>query len=201
VGSAITPTGRHVEVRSIADSPDRRALWADGWHGAGALTAEGQDAGGLMNPMIQRLALENALLREQFNDAHARLQRLEDEKSRWMDEGVFDLANTLCHSSVVDLRGSARQASLSDPSPELPSPLLLDLSPVSALSTKLRRGVEQKRSSELMRENEELRQELAEASTMGETLETQQKQAEERMLQLEQEQAWLIERFAEREED
>ncbi|CAK0834602.1 unnamed protein product, partial [Prorocentrum cordatum] len=116
----------------MADSPACGVLWTDRWPGASAMLTEDQDLRGLFNPMIPQLSQDNALLREQLNDAHVRLQRLEEEKSQRPDERAFDLANTVCQSSVVVLQSYDRRAELPE-LPKCPSPLVPDLSPVSAM--------------------------------------------------------------------
>jgi len=87
------------------------------------------------------------------------------------------------------------------PTPRLASavgtaPLTTDVTPAYSMESELRRRQEELRSKELRRQNEMLRRELARAGEAGEALEFQKEVAEERMLELEQEQQWLRERFA-----
>jgi len=144
-------------------------------------------------PTIQRLVCENATLREAFDDANKRLSRLEEEKLRFLDEGVFDLVNSVCGHTGGSATGGPDV--WNSESAVTMSPQQLALSPNSALAARVRRSAEERRSVELSGENEELRRELARASELGEALEQQQQAAEDRMHSLEQEQAWLAERF------
>jgi len=72
----------------------------------------------------------------------------------------------------------------------------MDLSPGWAAAAELRRREEELRSAELRVENEKLRRELARAGEVGDSLEQKQQQAEDRMLELEQERRMLRERIA-----
>lgn len=47
------------------------------------------------DPAIQRLLVENSSLRAAFDGISQRLARVEDEKSRFFDEGIFDLVNSI----------------------------------------------------------------------------------------------------------
>jgi hypothetical protein len=53
----------------------------------------------LLVPTIERLAAENVALREACAEANERLVQLEEEKQRFLDEGVFDLVNSVCGKS------------------------------------------------------------------------------------------------------
>jgi len=191
LGSAISP-GRGAAA-SIGCSPCPQP------HANGTVAAITPD-----NPLahrIQGLVTENASLREAFSEANRRLSRLEDEKLRFFDEGIYDLVNSVCGQTgsgrnpedTVAAPGTRPRIRSCD-APLSMSPM--SLSPASALAAQLRRSEEEKRSEELSGENEELRQELARASEVGEALEQQQQAAEDRMHALEQEQVWLAERFA-----
>jgi len=138
-----------------------------------------------LGPTIKRLIQENMTLREAFDDASQRLAMLEEEKWRFLDEGVFDLVNSVCVRKTPNLR-KPHQLAIAVP----PISTFTPLSPAASAAS-VRRYEEDKRSSELSGENEELRQELARASEVGEALEQQQQAAEDRMYALEQEQALL----------
>jgi len=188
---ALSPGRAHGDYPSAAFSPAQLSQTST----CGIVTGSAADY--VLAPTIQRLVHENATLREAFNDASRRLSRLEDDKWRFFDEGVFDLVNSVCAQSGCGQAGERSMPqvrSLQPPStaPILPVPVsLATASPPHAL-----RLEEEKRSAELSGENEELRLELARASEVGEALEQQHQAAEDRMLALEQEQAWLAERLA-----
>lgn len=145
---------------------------------------------------LKKLVAENTALREAWNDANKRISRLEDEKMRFFDEGIYDLVNAVCGQKPGEplRRRTFEQLQSSPTSLQSPPPATM-LSPTSLQSARSRRQEAEKRSAELCGENEELRRELARASEVGEALERQQQQAEDRMHALEQERAWLAERL------
>jgi len=51
---------------------------------------------------LEHLVQENVALKEAFLDANKRLSRLEDEKHRFFDEGIFDLVNSVCDRKPAD---------------------------------------------------------------------------------------------------
>lgn len=51
---------------------------------------------------LERLVQENESLKAAFLDANKRLSRLEDEKHRFFDEGIFDLVNSVCDRKPAD---------------------------------------------------------------------------------------------------
>jgi len=55
----------------------------------------------LLVPTIERLAAENVALREACAEANERLAQLEEEKQRFLDEGVFDLVNSVCGKNIT----------------------------------------------------------------------------------------------------
>lgn len=156
-----------------------------------AMTAEK-----LLVPTIQRLVVENASLREAFNHANQRLMQLQEEKQRFLDEGIYDLVNSVCgQTGKCGPRKNGAQLQ-----PRIADGLSIPLSPCarapeSVLSAQLRLSEEKKRSEEFTGENEELRRELARSSEEGEVLEQEQRAAEDRMHQLEQQQVWLADWF------
>jgi len=90
----------------------------------------------LLVPAIERLAVENAALRQSVALANERLSQLEEEKQRFLDETVFDLVNSVCGKTRISRRmsdcaasggSSASRGSLEQ---QLPS---VNLSPKSAL--------------------------------------------------------------------
>jgi len=133
----------------------------------------------------------------------------------FIDEGVFDLVNSVCGQSVGGQNGGLRlngrtvvrqllpdadpceALATMSPVPATPavamSPLLL--SPESAVASRTRRLEEERRSAELSGENEQLRRELARSSEVGEALQQQHQVAEDRMFALEHERVWLTERL------
>jgi len=152
-------------------------------------------------PTLEQLVQENATLREAFSETNKRLLRLEDERSRFFDEGIFDIVNAVCVQS--DSTGScddvvSRFRNFSALSTRLPHNLSGSppVSPGSVSSTQVR-YFEEKRSAELSSQNAELRAELAKAGEVGESLELQQRAAEDRTHVLEQERARLMERLRE----
>mmetsp|Transcript_90939 Transcript_90939/g.180802 ORF Transcript_90939/g.180802 Transcript_90939/m.180802 type:complete len:333 (-) Transcript_90939:34-1032(-) len=63
----------------------------------------------LLVPTIERLAAENVALREACAEANERLAQLEEEKQQFLDEGVFDLVNSVCgKSGTANADGSFR---------------------------------------------------------------------------------------------
>jgi len=151
---------------------------------------------------LQQLVHENATLRQAFNEASQRMAALEDEKTHFFDQGVFDLLNSVCAQtgaghSYEDLLGRKQGfrnggGGGSRNVGQLGSPeSLVELSASTA-----HRAEEEMRSAELSGENAELRRELIYASELGEALEQQQRRVEDRMHSLEQERAWLAERLA-----
>lgn len=148
------------------------------------------------DPIVQRLVQENTALREAWHETTSRILRLEDEQRGFFDEGVFDLVNAVCNQqSGRSGQQSGRSGSgpvLAPTSGQQP-PIVHALSPEAGAARS--RTTELERSAKLSGENEELRLELARASEVGETLERQQQVAEERMLALEQERAWLIDQL------
>lgn len=153
---------------------------------AAALLLEAANTDNALAPTLQRLIQENESLREAFSDASQRLSQLEDEKLRLLDEGVFDLVNSVCGKPTVDIGRAIAGQGMS----------VVAMSPEKAVTTELRRAEEETRSAQLSGENEELRQELVRTARMGEALERQQQVAEDRMHALEQEKVWLAERSA-----
>lgn len=156
--------------------------------------------------IVQRLLHENASLRHAFSEASRRLARIEDDKSRFFDEGIFDLVNSVCGQSgstgsCDDLVSRFRGQWPRRPSPDasaactplgnLMGPLL---SSSSDISMSLSRP-EGQRAAELSGENAELRRELEQASKVGEALEWKQRAAEERTHDLEEERLQLVERL------
>jgi len=169
-GCSNEPSVASVQVRDSASST------------GGAHSARGSDA--TLEPTIQELLHENATLKEAFSEANRRLARLEEEKSRFFDEGVFDLVNSVCGQSgstrsYGDLVARLRGLAGFEPSPKMS--LQLPLSPT--------------RSENLGKENAKLRRELARATELGETLEQQQRAVEDRAHALEQERAFLADRL------
>lgn len=162
----------------------------DGKEVAGVAGGGHADIG--LAPTIQRLMHENTALREALEDANGRLSRLEDEKLRFFDEGIFDLVNSVCGQAGDGARGGD-----DDVVAQLKTwDLLASPKEANALSlSQSRRYEEEKRSAELSGENEELRRELAYAREVGDALEQQQQAAEDRMHSLEQEQMWLNSRL------
>lgn len=45
---------------------------------------------------MRQLMLENQALREAFGDTQKRLMELEDERQCFLDEGVYDVVNSIC---------------------------------------------------------------------------------------------------------
>jgi len=182
----------------------------------GASVSASPEAGAASDlvPSVQRLVEENSSLREAFHDANRRISHLEEEKSRFFDEGVFELVNSVCgappgsavleascENLVARLQGLASEHG-TRPSPacgtsEAP-PASSALSPTSdtapALSAFASEG--DQRSDALSGENAELRRELMRASELGEALEQQQRVAEDRMHKLEGERTWLAQRLS-----
>lgn len=180
----------------------------------GVIASTGENG---LAPTLEQLVQENATLREAFSETNKRLLRLEDERSRFFDEGIFDIVNAVCVQS--DSTGScddvvSRFRNFSALSTRLPHNLsgashrneTMDIgiagegsppvSPGSVSSTQVR-YFEEKRSAELSSQNAELRAELAKAGEVGESLELQQRAAEDRTHVLEQERARLMERLRE----
>lgn len=58
-------------------------------------------------PTIDRLVHENKTLKEVVLDANRRLTRLEDEKWHFLNEGVFDLVNSICGRDISDGKPAA----------------------------------------------------------------------------------------------
>lgn len=203
VCSPVPPTGHAVDIASTAYSPSA----VSGCYHASSTTDE----------RMRQLILENQALREAFSDTQKRLMKLEDEKRGFMDEGIYDVVNSICghamgsrpmrmnfnsrdenvaecmHSQgaiTFSLTGSS-DVPIIEPCPNVlsPSAILapLALSPESAAITIARRNEEERRSAELSGENDELRRELARASEVGEALEQQKIAAEDRVHTLEQE--------------
>lgn len=167
----------------------------------------------LLVPTLQRLVEENTTLREAFQDANRRLSQLEEEKSRFFDEGVFELVNSVCGAppGSADLDSScenlvARLQGLTGDSSVRPSPSpthAVAATPVFHLPPEAQASLAMpplpaapERSDALSGENAELRRELMRASELGEALEQQQRTAEDRMHKLEEERAWLAQHLA-----
>lgn len=154
--------------------------------------------------VVQRLLQENASMAK-------RLARIEDEKSQFFDEGIFDLVNSVCGQSgstgsYDDLVARFRRQWPMRPSPDaseahspiasnLMGPILASSSDISlSLGASCRNGEDQ-RAVELSGENAELRRELEQASRVSEALEWQQRAAEDRTHDLEEERLQLVERL------
>jgi len=58
-------------------------------------------------PTIDRLVHENKTLKEVVLEANRRLTRLEDEKWHFINEGVFDLVNSICGREISDEKPAA----------------------------------------------------------------------------------------------
>eukprot|EP00419_Tripos_fusus_P090937 CAMPEP_0172871478 /NCGR_PEP_ID=MMETSP1075-20121228/92106_1 /TAXON_ID=2916 /ORGANISM="Ceratium fusus, Strain PA161109" /LENGTH=442 /DNA_ID=CAMNT_0013721727 /DNA_START=200 /DNA_END=1525 /DNA_ORIENTATION=+ len=80
----------------------------------------------LLVPAIERLAVENAALKQSVAQANERLSQLEEEKQRFLDEAVYDLVNSVCGKRIARSRGSSPLCG----SPEL-KPLSVNLSPTT----------------------------------------------------------------------
>jgi hypothetical protein len=204
VCSPVPPTKGHaVDIASTAYSPSA----VSGCYHASSTTDE----------RMRQLILENQALREAFSDTQKRLMKLEDEKRGFMDEGIYDVVNSICGHAMgsrpmrmnfnsrdenvaecmhgqgaitFSLTGSS-DVPIIEPCPNVLSPTAilapLALSPESAAITIARRNEEERRSAELSGENDELRRELARAGEVGEALEQQKIAAEDRVHALEQE--------------
>lgn len=159
--------------------------------------------------IVQQLLQENASLRDAFSEASRRLARIEDDKSRFFDEGIFDLVNSVCGQSgstgsCDDLvsrfrrqwpnRPSADASEAHTPVGSMMGPILSSSSDIS-MSLGAGRSCDDQRAAELSGENAELRRELEQASKVSEALEWQQRAAEERTHDLEEERLHLVERL------
>ena len=57
---------------------------------------------------MRQLMLENQALREAFGDTQKRLMELEDERQSFLDEGVYDVVNSICGQTGISPRGDAK---------------------------------------------------------------------------------------------
>lgn len=159
--------------------------------------------------VVQRLLHENASLRDAFGEASRRLARIEDEKSRFFDEGIFDLVNSVCGQpastgSIDDLVARLRQqwhtssppdaSEAHSPAEGMMGPVLASSSDISlSLDAACSIGEDRRGAVELSGENAVLRRELEQASRVSEALEWQQRAAEDRTHDLEEERVRLVE--------
>lgn len=193
------------EAASTACSP---SLYSIGGGGAGSSTADER---------MRQLKLENQALREAFGDTQKRLMELEDERQSFLDEGVYDVVNSICGQTGLSPRdakcmmgdventkktsggGTVTYHIGSTDFPE--HPLTFSGSPVatspSAAQILARRSEQDLRSAELSGENDKLRRELERTTKILEVLEQQKHQAEDKMMALEQEHTALLRRLAE----
>lgn len=196
------------EAASTACSP---SLYSIGGGGAGSSTADER---------MRQLKLENQALREAFGDTQKRLMELEDERQCFLDEGVYDVVNSICGQTGLSPRenakclmgsaenhqktGSGGTVTYHIGSTDLPAehPLTfcgspVATSPMSVAQILQRRSEQDLRSAELSGENDKLRRELERTSKILEVLEQQKHQAEDKMMALEQEHTALLRRLAE----
>lgn len=191
------------EAASTACSP---SLYSIGGGGAGSSTADER---------MRQLKLENQALREAFGDTQKRLMELEDERQSFLDEGVYDVVNSICGQTGLSprdakcLMGDVENKKTSGGgtvtyhigSTDFPDPLTFSGSPVatspSAAQILARRSEQDLRSAELSGENDKLRRELERTTKILEVLEQQKHQAEDKMMALEQEHTALLRRLAE----
>jgi len=202
--------GQIADAASTACSPSLYSRGAGG--GGGSSTTDER---------MRQLVLENQALREAFGDTQKRLIELEDERQCFLDEGVYDIVNSICgqtglspKSGVTGLMGDADNDSAStkrtgeastvtyhigssDPSAELLGLMGSPLSPLSLAQMAARKSEQDLRSAELSGENEKLRRELERTTKILEVLEQQKHLAEDKMLALEQEHAVLVRKLAE----
>eukprot|EP00439_Symbiodinium_sp_Y106_P083402 s158_g23.t1 len=75
------------EAASTACSPSLYSAGAAGGGGGGSSTTDER---------MRQLVLENQALREAFGDTQKRLMELEDERQCFLDEGVYDVVNSIC---------------------------------------------------------------------------------------------------------
>lgn len=195
------------EAASTACSP---SLYSIGGGGAGSSTADER---------MRQLKLENQALREAFGDTQKRLMELEDERQSFLDEGVYDVVNSICGQTGLSprdakcLMGEVENSKKTSGggtvtyhigSTDLPAehPLTfcgspVATSPMSAAQILARRSEQDLRSAELSGENDKLRRELERTTKILEVLEQQKHQAEDKMMALEQEHTALLRRLAE----
>jgi hypothetical protein len=161
-------------------------------------------------PTVQRLVAENTSLREAFHDANRRLSQLEEEKTRFFDEGVFELVNSVCSAppgsaalepACENLVARLQQQATTRPTlvstdSVLAKPVLPSTDSDPAPEGERTNGELDRQAAALSGENAELRRELMRASEVGEALEQQQRAAEDRMHKLEEERTWLAQRLA-----
>eukprot|EP00913_Durusdinium_trenchii_P033622 g31473.t1 len=143
---------------------------------------------------------------------------LEDERQSFLDEGVYDVVNSICGQTGLSprengkcLMGNAKNSPKNGGgtvtyhigSTDLPAehPLTfcgspVATSPMSVAQILARRSEQDLRSAELSGENEKLRRELERTTKILEVLEQQKHLAEDKMLALEQEHAKLLRRLA-----
>lgn len=79
--------GQAAEAASTACSPSLYSAGAAGGGGGGSSTTDER---------MRQLVLENQALREAFGDTQKRLMELEDERQCFLDEGVYDVVNSIC---------------------------------------------------------------------------------------------------------
>lgn len=158
------------EAASTACSP---SLYSIGGGGAGSSTADER---------MRQLKLENQALREAFGDTQKRLMELEDERQSFLDEGVYDVVNSICGQTGLSPRDA--KCLMGDVENKKTS---------GGGTVTYHIG----RSAELSGENDKLRRELERTTKILEVLEQQKHQAEDKMMALEQEHTALLRRLAE----
>jgi len=149
---------------------------------------------------VQQLMLDNSKLRDAFHDAARRISALDEEKSTFFGDGVFDLANSVCDKADVQTSANAGDSSSlrGECCPLLPG---LEMRTLQSLSLPTSVGAPSpgracQRTELLSDENAALLRELMRANEVNDKLELQQRAAEGRTLQLEHERTWLSEQLA-----
>jgi hypothetical protein len=138
---------------------------------------------------LHKLVHENATLHDLVQDATRRLQQLEEDKSRFFDEDVFTILNSLCNSSSGEPDANSQNLlahlqGLGDPNLRPNIPLQLGLPWEDGAGKTADASA---RATTLREENAKLRRELSAASEQHERLEQQKRDAEDREHRLEQE--------------
>eukprot|EP00930_Biecheleria_cincta_P018231 TRINITY_DN14272_c2_g1_i1.p1 TRINITY_DN14272_c2_g1~~TRINITY_DN14272_c2_g1_i1.p1 ORF type:complete len:850 (-),score=151.34 TRINITY_DN14272_c2_g1_i1:371-2611(-) len=87
--SIVTDESHMPELASTACSPSVQSQ---------GCTA-GAPSSSAVEERMRQLILENQALREAFGDTQKRLMQLEDERRGFMDEGIYDVVNSICGQS------------------------------------------------------------------------------------------------------
>jgi len=130
----------------------------------------------------------NQSLQAAFDKASDRILELEDEKSRFFDEGIFDIVNSV----VTNTQGlECAHSKVSENSLCGLLPTSIEDDGLEMSSSIVSSSFERRTAVEVSIENKELRRKLTDANEKGEKLERKQRAAEERRQVLLRERAWL----------